>query len=100
MNCRSYGVTKEKKLFPKKKFIILADPSLIGSLFMEREKSPLSDNNNNNKRHVGFKQDHRHHLLVKMKYSNCATFSGGDDEDDVEVEMESIRSRFRVSGLR
>ena len=100
MNCRSYGVTIEKKLFQKKKFIILADPSLIGSLFMEREKSPLSDNNNNNKRHVGFKQDHRHHLLVIMKYSNCATFSGGDDEDDVEVEMESIRSRFRVSGLR
>ena len=92
-------MTKEKKLFPKKKFIILADPSLIGSLFMEREKSPLSDNNNN-KRRVGFKQDHRHHLLVKMKYSNCATFSGGDDEDDVEVEMESIRCRFRVSGLR
>ena len=90
-------MTKEKKLFLKKKFIILADPSLIGSLFMEREKSPLSDNN---KRHVGFKQDHRHHLLVIMKYSNCATFSGGDDEDDVEVEMESIRSRFRVSGLR
>ena len=99
MNCTSYGVTIEKKLFPKKKFIILADPSLIGSLFMEKEKSPLSDNNNN-KRHVGFKQDHRHHLLVIMKYSNCATFSCGVDEDDVEVEMESIRCRFRVSGLR